>query len=257
MNMLTFLVRPGLAVIVFVTVSALLCIKHPRDRRYELLFLTAFAFAGLVVAIGFFIAPIVESNSTRLDQYMLRTEGWFGYPSFRLGAFLEQHRTLQRLIAFAYASYTAPLLFLPFLYFNRDALRFMRTMIFNFIPCFPFYMMCPVSGPHYAFPEYPKIPVIPHPVPIHLLAVPNGMPSVHLSTALLVLFFLRPWKIGVIFGWIWVILTVIGTLGLGEHYVLDLVASLPYVALVLFCAGYRFRKATKPLDVEQQTTVLS
>jgi membrane-associated phospholipid phosphatase len=58
--------------------------------------------------------------------------------------------------------------------------------------------------------------------------MPNGIPSVHASTALLVLWFLRRWWWGRISGVVFLILTIFATLGSGEHYLFDLFCALRY-----------------------------
>jgi len=65
-------------------------------------------------------------------------------------------------------------------------------------------------------------------------AAPNGVPSVHTSTALLVLYFLRHWRFGMVAGSVFLGLTVLATLGSGQHYFFDLLCALPYSALILW-----------------------
>ena len=63
----------------------------------------------------------------------------------------------------------------------------------------PFYLLCPVCGPAYAFPGFPALPagpIVPHPI---LLDAPaKGVPSIHFSTALLVLWYGRKLPTGFI-----------------------------------------------------------
>ena len=84
------------------------------------------------------------------------------------------------------------------------------------------------------FPDFPKrIPA--HVIPHAILLVgppPNGVPSVHTSNALLACWFLRHWAAGRILSGFFLMLTVLSTLGFGEHYLVDLIAAVPYSWLV-------------------------
>jgi cytochrome P450 len=101
---------------------------------------------------------------------------------------------------------------------------------------YAFYFLFPVCGPLFAFGEaFPNAP----PSASDLLgsrltitdkdAWPNGMPSLHLASVILAYWHARPygrWARAV--AAVFVIGTVLATLGLGEHYFVDLVVALPF-----------------------------
>jgi hypothetical protein len=96
------------------------------------------------------------------------------------------------------------------------------------------YRLCPAAGPAYAFPTlFPaETPVIAagwvHPVdmPSSLL---NAFPSLHTTWALLVLAWSQRLKMGArLLAGVLVSLTLLATLGLGEHYLIDVAVAVPF-----------------------------
>lgn len=96
------------------------------------------------------------------------------------------------------------------------------------------YNLCPVTGPIYAFPgTFPYHPPQPGGFPLApqmvAAAARNGMPSLHVGLALLILWNAGVWgRKGKILAGIYLLLTVLATLGLGEHYAVDLVVAVPF-----------------------------
>jgi len=104
------------------------------------------------------------------------------------------------------------------------------------------YAFVPASGPVYAFVGYPfqKLDLS----NLHILmlnARPNCMPSVHMSIALMTMLFLWRWKSGRVIGIANALMTVFATLGLGEHYVIDLIASVPYTIAIVWIVNMVFK----------------
>jgi cytochrome P450 len=105
---------------------------------------------------------------------------------------------------------------------------------------YSFYFLYPVCGPLFAFGD--AFPNAPPPASEFLgqrLTVagadawPNGMPSLHFASVLLAYWHARPYG-----RWaraaaaVFVIGTVLATLGLGEHYLVDLVVALPFTLAI-------------------------
>ncbi len=66
----------------------------------------------------------------------------------------------------------------------------------------------------------------------------NGMPSLHLAWALLICLLCRDLKRGKWVALVFLCLTTVATLGGGEHYLIDLVGSLPFSVVIWFlCDG--------------------
>jgi hypothetical protein len=117
------------------------------------------------------------------------------------------------------------------------ALQAAKTIAANLFLALPLYLLFPVCGPQFAFPHFPQTPVGIEAVKIAIQAAPNGVPSVHTSTALLILWFMgRSWA-GRCAGIIFLALTVFATLGSGQHYVFDLMCAIPYATWILYICG--------------------
>lgn len=95
------------------------------------------------------------------------------------------------------------------------------------------YLAVPVAGPVYAFPEaFPQAPPDPQTLGIaRTMIAPmprNCMPSLHSAWALLVYWNARPLQRGArITAFVFLAITLLATVGLGFHYVVDLVAAFP------------------------------
>jgi hypothetical protein len=99
------------------------------------------------------------------------------------------------------------------------------------------YYVTPIVGPGFAFargfpdriPDLTRLPMTALPVPSFLR---NGMPSLHMAWALVLVWSTRPfaWPLRAL-GALVVVLTIVATLGFGEHYVIDLVAAVPYAVV--------------------------
>jgi len=96
---------------------------------------------------------------------------------------------------------------------RRGLIRALALSILLAVPC---YAMFPAVGPA-------------HVGDIH--AARNCMPSIHLTWALLFWFYAPRWLRWPLAAF--VLLTAVATLGLGEHYALDLIAAVPFTALII------------------------
>ena len=74
------------------------------------------------------------------------------------------------------------------------------------------------------------------------------MPSVHTSTAILILWALRHWRIGRIFGVAYLIVMIVVTLGAGLHYLFDLLCAIPYAYFVVMLSRELFSHAVSIYD---------
>jgi PAP2 superfamily protein len=96
------------------------------------------------------------------------------------------------------------------------------------------YQICPASGPTFAFgsafPFSPPVNVTAQAIPLG--AFPrNAMPSVHIAWTLLLMWHLPTRQTLVRLGaFVFLVLTALATLGLGEHYLIDLVLAVPLAA---------------------------
>jgi hypothetical protein len=173
-----------------------------------------------------------------MDNYIFGMDGLLGFqPSFWAGQLLRAHGSLHLLAALAYNILPGVYVGVFALYLlqrpMRDAGRVALAFALNIFAALPIYLLFPVYGPRAAFHSFPVLPQ--EHVPMRLVATigtPNAIPSVHFSSALLILWFLWRWRSGRIFGVLFLALTILATLGSGEHYVFDLVVAIPYAAMV-------------------------
>lgn len=116
--------------------------------------------------------------------------------------------------------------------------------------CFPIvlvlYLICPVAGPEYAFgANFPdRMPAAGELSPVAAVIPPaarNGVPSMHAGWALGLFINALPfsWPIRALFATL-LLLNLLSTLGLGEHYLVDLVIAFPFIlAIQALCVGPR------------------
>lgn len=119
-------------------------------------------------------------------------------------------------------------------------LHIWRTLALPFALAFLLYSWLPITGPIYAFFDGHFPAAMPHftsVVSSQVIVPPasrNGMPSMHLTGALIVWMLaigLRN-RIGIGFSTLLVAVTIWSTLALGEHYLIDLIVALPYAAFL-------------------------
>ena len=97
------------------------------------------------------------------------------------------------------------------------------------------YWICPATGPREAFPGFPSLR--PGPLPLTEISVAprfprNAIPSLHFTWAWLLWRMTRPLPWLHYLALACLIGVVVGTLGFGEHYVIDLVVALPFATAV-------------------------
>lgn len=226
----------------------------PLDRkRTEYVLITAI-FTILISATAQSIANhLSRLRPLKYDLYIYAFDSFFGQPSFALGRFTLHHLWLEWILQFAYGAMptAATLVLVPYIYLRESELRpAVKALIINLLAAPFFYLLFPVCGPQFAFPHFPAAAgkVVPH--LILLTAAPNGVPSVHTSTAILLLLLCRRWRIGTILGSLYLALIVLSTLASGQHYLFDLFAAIPYAYAVARLSGL-IGKSSRLVDTRQ------
>jgi len=181
------------------------------------------------------------------DLYLYAADGAFGFqPSFFFGRAMAVSHTLR--IACVLAYLLLPLV-MAFVYAvclpsqaERPSWDFISLLMLAGAGGWALYNLVPATGPIYVFGR--SFPY--QPLPYHLLAklvvekipVPgsaprNAIPSLHLAWALL-LYWNTEGRSGALRGFlaIYLALTVVSTLGTGEHYFVDLLAAVPFALSV-------------------------
>jgi hypothetical protein len=210
----------------------------------------AIAIGFLIVAIALGSRGIPWTPRYTLDGALLAADSRFGFlPSFEVARwFRALPRPLAQGIVAIYHGLPVDLA-LVYAAGLRGALP--RKRLYRLMTAFAgvalagplFYWICPGTGPAYAFPDFPaSLPTFPIEGTIFVTrqgAPCNAMPSLHIVLTLLL------WR-GVrdATRWLRVVAltflvgTAIATLGMGEHYFVDLVAAVPLAAAAeLFSRG--------------------
>lgn len=224
------------------------CLVHADRKRSEYILLVVL-FTSLLSGAAQAIANHLSAwRPMKYDLYIYRVDALFGQPSFVLGRFVDAHLWLQLILHVSYGLLPTAVSAVLGLYILRRESQFptaLRTFLLNLMIAPLFYMLIPVCGPAFAFPDFPHVQIFVTPHLIALTAPPNGMPSVHTSTALLIAWFSRHWEIGRWLSIVYLALIVASTLASGQHYLLDLLAAVPYAWIVAWTV--RMTEQSRPL----------
>jgi hypothetical protein len=202
--------------------------------------------AHILVTLG--ADQVAQVRPAKFDLYIYWFDKWIGFePGFAMSRVVVSHLPLIVVLAVTYQLLPLAIVAIYGAYLwrrsDREAVSLAAVFILNLALGVPLYFLFPVCGPAYAFsgfPAEPAGPIVPH--PILLNAPPNGMPSIHFSTALLILWYSRKLPYGRWIGAAYLLLTAASTLSSGEHYILDLAAAVPY-AIAVHALGTRLAAA--------------
>jgi hypothetical protein len=108
--------------------------------------------------------------------------------------------------------------------------RFLVALATTAVLILPFYLLCPCAGPRYFLQGTPGL---------------NAMPSGHFAWALLIFWFARRYcgRAVRVAALVFMVLTCLATLGTGEHYIIDLVVSVPFAAGIWALVHWQWRFA--------------
>jgi hypothetical protein len=211
---------------------------------------------GLIPALclGSTVAVLLDPRLTprTYDGYLYVFDRSFGFnPSFLMGVAFHDHAALRFLSVVVYNNLPINLcLFCALWLRRRPAGAPDVRLIFAALGIvgFALYHICPAAGPIHLFGDaFPFHPPEVSAVPMKTVAIPdarNAMPSLHVAWCLLMVYnawFYRS-RLLRIYAAVCLILTAVATLGLGEHYAIDLIVAVPLsVAIQLGCWGTRRR----------------
>jgi len=207
----------------------------------------------LLVLLGYFssglLASTGEMHPKTLDLYLYAFDGSLGrQPSFAAGRLVLGSLWLTRMCLFWYRVLPAALM----LVYAQQLVRRGEAALSVFLAFFLagpvgiiFYNLLPACGPIYLFPHFPRDAMTAVQVrelvlhPVVVIGNRNAFPSLHMAWALLAWWYgkglvtlTRALLAMFLAG------TALATLGLGEHYFIDLVAAFPF-SLMMYaaCAG--------------------
>jgi hypothetical protein len=224
----------------FVGLAGLAALAYEAVRRRDSgRFAIAAFFPFLAVVVGFILPVTNRVSQLTVDTHLLVVSGALGFqPSFVLGRFISGRQLLWDLTATVYYALPLTVAGLCALRLGQGMTKEVRRLLQLFgcmsVAGFCLYALCPGTGPIYAFPGWfpSKMPPL-SAANLELLAVPfaprNAVPSLHLSTALLVFWNSSGMRrrirlaAGLFLG-----ATVFAVLALGEHYLADLIVAVPF-----------------------------
>lgn len=204
--------------------------------------LPAIVLAFLVLAAQYSLNMASYLHHKTFDLYAFAFDGSLGFePSFVLGRLLNSE---PRLFPFLQMSYEGILLAMAALYAgfmrrrDRPIWEIIEVLFASAMIGYAFFSIFPVCGPRYAFGrDFPDM-VVPYAafhqltlekVPVSWLFPRNGVPSLHMTWALLIWLNTRSLPQWARLAALALVLaTVFDTLASGEHYLFDLVVALPF-----------------------------
>jgi hypothetical protein len=235
--------------------SGAMQIRNPRDQRYQALFITIFLTISEMLVNDVVLSLLERTSPKRYDLFVFSTEQALGLPSFHLGRLAVDHPWFGNTLQISYFLLPVAFMVLATCCFLLQpvevAVRLPWTILFACLLVPLLYLVFPVAGPRYAISTFPvsaPAHLVPHVIFSH--AIPTGVPSMHMTAALIFVYFARRWRIGVALASMYAALTVCSTMASGEHYFLDLVAAVPYTMLMIYVgAGKRADESTEMASV--------
>lgn len=207
----------------------------------------------LLIPIGivsFVLASLVALNLTVmthprvLDFYLYMFDGSLGVqPSFLLGQLFVRYKPLAEVALAAYLGlpFVIGLVCAGYLKYGSPW-RLLGILASAGLLGYFLYFAFPATGPVYvAGASFPGSPhpfatlkqMHPHAITLPFRAPRNAIPSLHMAWALLLWFNCRPLsRSSRALAMIYVVLTVVATLGTGEHYLADLAVAVPFSVAV-------------------------
>lgn len=202
--------------------------------------------AAIIPVFGIFAAITMQMAhdfpARTFDLYLYKFDGQLGFEaSFWCGMLFQRFPWLSGLSSLVYNA----LAFLPALVFGvawRERRRLPFNPLIAFVAagfaCFFLYQICPGTAPSAVFGgRFPANPPAPGSLTLSRIQVPgsprNAMPSMHATWTLLAWWCalrLRPWMRTLCT--VFLAITLLATLGFGEHYVADLIVAFAFAVAI-------------------------
>ena len=189
----------------------------------------------LVIITNFALYATIALQPRVFDLHLFRFDALLGgQGSFLVGQWFASVPVLRETCFFVYAS--LPLVQVVVLWHYWRGQKMPANPLIAFVVAgvagFLLYQVCPAIGPVHVFrQDFPShVPPMPEFNPLTLINAPrNAMPSLHTAWAILILWSLRfTSRLIRIAAVVFLVLTLMATLGFGEHYLIDLVVAVPF-----------------------------
>ncbi|MBV9179851.1 MAG: phosphatase PAP2 family protein, partial [Acidobacteria bacterium] len=181
-----------------------------------------------------------------LDLYAYAFDGSLGFqPSFVIGRLFRNHAYVGLIGSFTYFSLPLAMALLYAGHLRRrkgTPLFVLELFMLSGLLGYFLYLAFPATGPLYlAGPAFPRITLplavlrklVLRPVALDWGIPRNAMPSLHMTWALLIWFNSKPFsRLTRTLAFMFLLTTMVDTLGTGEHYLIDLVVAFPFAVAV-------------------------
>lgn len=201
--------------------------RRDRARRRNDVYTASLFFAFTV--LGFFLSiHLIHASPRTIDPLLLRADHAIGFDTFRISHWLLSRRYFSPLLANAY-NFLSLMIGLAWVVDQNPGTRW--SCLFGGLLCFVFYATFPAVGPrHFDWAAGVAAP-----------ALRNCVPSMHFAWALLIALNAksRPLRFAL---WVYAGLMALATIAVGEHYLVDVLASIPFVVAVQWLTRWVMKK---------------
>ncbi|HLY16796.1 MAG TPA: phosphatase PAP2 family protein [Bryobacteraceae bacterium] len=214
-------------------------VSRDRDSALDTL-ARSLIFVVLGIALGTMLGAASSARPYKYDHFLYAVDLRFGAAiSFIAGRWMRASAAYGQLELVVYHSLPMAFAVLYAAHIRRakqGPVDILNMMALNAVVGYGLYFLYPAAGPMYAFgSSFPF--AAPHQGQfalqmVNLSAPPNAMPSLHMAGAILIWWNARHWRLGRFVAPIYMFLTALAALGLGEHYFLDLVVAFPYALAI-------------------------
>ena len=212
-----------------------------RDNRMTDLTI-ATLFASYPILLAMMTATTVFFHPRTIDLTLYRADRAIGLDPFALIGLVAREHWLNVLLFVIYAA--LPIL-IAIAWVSERSATMLRAVVIAPIAALFLYNLLPAVGPIHALTQDAPHAYLPWK---QIANFPrNCFPSMHLGWALLVaLNARRPvWRS---IAWAFTVLTAVATVGLGEHYYVDLIATVPFCLAAQYVAEAPFRSRLIPVE---------
>jgi hypothetical protein len=206
----------------------------------------------------FFQTICPSAKVPAVDELLWAFDANFGTPQRFLGTWLIAAPPLLWLCKMVWLS--LPVLFVVVYLLLPESVRrrYLAAVAATGCIILPLYALCPAAGPVYLFGEHYAVPGLlpvalpnPHATLLSPGLALNTTPSGHVAWALLLFWFCQKYcrrRVAAAFGFLAAVM-ILATLGLGEHYAIDLILSAPYAAAIWSLIERRWKRSGLILTV--------
>jgi len=231
----------GLASLAALTASVVR-LRGPEQREKLNTLIAGSVFIYTSLFIAFVLKLTATFHPQTYDLYLYAADAGFGIPiAAQAGVLLRRHPDLSWCCGLVYES--LPLAVSLLYAYEKGgrqplAIRVLPAFLGGGAAAYLLYNVLPAAGPVYIFgtqfPDHlPHLVQLAVQAPLKPDAPRNAVPSMHLACTLLIFWNARRLsRAAYLASALYLGLTILATLGFGEHYVVDLVAGVPYALLL-------------------------